>query len=525
MGFNISSPIDVIYDNRYDLLQKANRDKIDQMIEEDDPFLLSMSPVCGPWSSWQNVNMSKSEELYEKIMADRKSWYPVLKWLAGVVRKRIQKGREIVLENPWPSLLWKLRFMEDLYTEPLIHPVTGEPVELCRLGQCMYVLEGESGLPHQKATGMLLSSGEMKKYLTTRCDRSHEHEPLEGGQRTKRAQQWPEDLCFAIMYGAQEELRKQVLKVGFSMEYEQEEREEQGPLDAINNMDDVSEMPWKRRRIDLHELDREEDYEEHKEDELVAQKERDRRQGWLQTTKNQRVAIRRLHTMMGHCSNQALIRLLRASMADKKVITAAQHFRRPSCDEVKKVEQPRETRPLRPDHQLRFNYEVSIDVFEVHDSRGGRHAILSMVDMATRYHIAVRVGGGGTPSSHVCAEALNLAWITPFGAPTVLVSDQGVHNRGKLNSLLQGHGVEVRRTGVQAAFQLGTGECPGWHSEGDDYPGDPQQTTMGSRDDFRTLRRIGTHQECHAEQLWLFPCTMGPWTNSRRCHKPHGTIL
>ena len=48
--------------------------------------------------------------------------------------------------------------------------------------------------------------------------------------------------------------------------------------DAINKMDDVSEMPWKRRRIDLHELDTEEDYEEHmldKEDELVAQKERD----------------------------------------------------------------------------------------------------------------------------------------------------------------------------------------------------------------------------------------------------------
>ena len=117
------------------------------------------------------------------------------------------------------------------------------------------------------------------------------------------------------MYGAQEELRKQLLKVDFSMEYEQEEREEQGPLDAINKMDDVSEMPWKRRRIDLHELDTEEDYEEHmldKEDELVAQKKRNRRQGWLQITKDQRVAIRRLHTMMGHCSNQALIRLLRA---------------------------------------------------------------------------------------------------------------------------------------------------------------------------------------------------------------------
>ena len=52
------------------------------------------------------------------------------------------------------------------------------------------------------------------------------------------------------MYGAQEELRRQVLKLGFSMGYEQKEREEQGPLDTIHGMDDVSEMPWKRK-IDL----------------------------------------------------------------------------------------------------------------------------------------------------------------------------------------------------------------------------------------------------------------------------------
>ena len=153
--------------------------------------------------------------------------------------------------------------MEDLYTgDQLIHPITGDAIELCRLDQCMYGLEGDSGLPHQKATGVLLSSGEMKKHLTTCCDKSHQHEPLEGGQRTKKAQQWPEELCFSILFGTQEEMRKQVLQVGFNVEYEQEEREKQGPLDAINSMEDVSEMPWKRRKIDLQELDREEDYEE-----------------------------------------------------------------------------------------------------------------------------------------------------------------------------------------------------------------------------------------------------------------------
>ena len=136
LGLTVSSPIDVIYDpQRYDLTKKANRDAIDVMIQEDDPFLPAMALACGPWSPWQNVNMSKSDHLFEKIMEDRKKWYPVLKWLAEKVKERVGKGREVLLENPWPSLLWKLNFMEDPCTDPIYHPVTNEPVELCRLDQ------------------------------------------------------------------------------------------------------------------------------------------------------------------------------------------------------------------------------------------------------------------------------------------------------------------------------------------------------------------------------------------------------
>ena len=298
LGLTVSSPIDVIYDPRYDLTIKANRDAIDVMIQEDDPFLLAMAPVCGPWSPWQNVNMSKSEELFEKIMEDRKRWYPVLKWLAEKVKDRVRKGREVLLENPWPSLLWKLKFFEDLYDNTYYHPVTNEPLELVRLDQCMYGLRGESGVAHRKATGMLLSSKEMKRHLQKQCDGSHEHEPLEGGQRTKRAQQWPEELCRAIVHGALEEMRRQVMKVGFAAEYELEEMQEHGTLDGIHSMDDVEEPAAKRQRINLEELDREEDYEEmqlSKEDELVAQKEKDRREGWLKISRDQRVALRRLH--------------------------------------------------------------------------------------------------------------------------------------------------------------------------------------------------------------------------------------
>ena len=128
--------------------------------------------------------------------------------------------------------------------------------------------------------------------------------------------------------------------------------------------------------------------------------------------------------MMGHCSNAAMIRMLKASVAKKEVIEAAKHFRCPCCEELKKDDEPRVARPTRPEAQLKFNQEVSVDVLEIHDAQDGRHSILSMVDIATHYHVAIRVGPGGTPSSKVCAEAMNLSWFTPFGAPRVMVSDK-----------------------------------------------------------------------------------------------------
>ena len=62
---------------------------------------------------------------------------------------------------------------------------------------------------------------------------------------------------------------------------------------------------------------------------------------------------------------------------------------------------------MKEPHQMQFNKEVSIDVFELHDAMDARHTVLSMVDVATLYQIAVRPGGGRTPSSKLCVEAMN----------------------------------------------------------------------------------------------------------------------
>ena len=463
-GLAVSPPVDVLYGKHHDLLDPEVRKVISWNIEEDDPYLLVLAPVCGPWSNWQNVNMSKSFETYEKINDQRKKWYPVINWIADTIRARLAKGREVLMENPWGSMLWRLRSMEKLLEDGIVNQGTGEPLEVVRADQCMYGLIGSKGWKHQKATGLMVSSARMKERLSKRCDGQHYHERLEGGNLTKKSQQWPHQLCVEILESAIEEMRSQVLSFAFPAEAEIEETESAGPMDGILEAQDIAESPMKRRKIDQAEVEREESIEEKaevSEDRLLHLKEARRKENWLRLPKEKRVAIRRLHAMMGHCSNAALIRMLKSSMAGQDAVDGAKHFRCQSCEEMKRDEAPRVVRPSKPSCEVRFNYEVSVDVFEVHDAAEKRHSILSVVDMATHYHAAFWVAPGGTPSSRACAEAFNLGWLTPFGSPKQLTSDQGVHNSGRFAALLMAHGIEIRKTGARAPYQLGTTERHG----------------------------------------------------------------
>ena len=118
---------------------------------------------------------------------------------------------------------------------------------------------------------------------------------------------------------------------------------------------------------------------------MVMEQEKKRRQEWLKLPRAKRLAVRRLHTMTGHCSNSALVRMLRSSASDADVVKAAKHFQCQTCQETEKDKDPAVVRPTRPSFQQKFNFEVSLDVFEVHDCQGGRHAVLSMVDTSTNF--------------------------------------------------------------------------------------------------------------------------------------------
>ena len=461
MGFPVGNPIDInIGGDRHDLLDPKVRQQIGEYIDDMDPFLLLAGPVCGPWSPWQQLNMSRSEDTANMIRHKRKIWYPVIKWVFEIFESRIKRGRHILCENPWPSLLWGLKCVDDFMSTRPYHADTDEPVELVKIDQCMYGLcDQDNGLPHRKSTGLLLSSKWMKKRLNRLCDQGHQHQPLEGGQRTQMAEHWPKDLCRQMVEGCVDELLYGTLHLAFAIELEHEQRQEQGLLDAVRSEHDLA-PPFKKQRTE--ELVRAEDMQEEPiVDDLVMKEEAHRRQQWLKLPREKRMAIRRLHNMTGHCSTAALHRMLKASGVEQQVLQGVKFFQCQVCRELAAEEAPRVTRAMRPSFQQQFNYELSCDVFEIHDSEGHRHSILSLVDTATHFHVAARVAGGGTPTSNACAQAINITWLSWAGAPTFFVADQGVHNRGKVAHLLTIQGTVIRQTAARAPHQLGVGERHG----------------------------------------------------------------
>ena len=202
-GLPVGKPIDVTFDASHDLLKSANRTMAQNYIEEMDPFVLVAGPKCGPWSAWQPLNASKGPEYEAHIMDERIAWYPVFRWLIDVFKARLRKGRHILMEHPWTSAIWEIKCLNDFLNSHFFHEPSSEPVEVVKIDQCQYGLKDPvNGLPHRKSTGLTLSSHYMKRRLNRLCDHSHEHQPLEGNQRTHFAQQWPYELCYAVVVGA-----------------------------------------------------------------------------------------------------------------------------------------------------------------------------------------------------------------------------------------------------------------------------------------------------------------------------------
>ena len=107
--------------------------------------------------------MQKSDATREAILQQRDAWYPCLRWIEEMVRKRMSRGRKFLVENPWPSELWETLCMDKLISEAPCDAESREVLELVRGDQCEFGLRDlQNGMPHFKPTGVMTASKGVK---------------------------------------------------------------------------------------------------------------------------------------------------------------------------------------------------------------------------------------------------------------------------------------------------------------------------------------------------------------------------
>ena len=180
---------------------------------------------------------------------------------------------------------------------------------------------------------------------------------------------------------------------------------------------------------------------------------------WRALPTRTRIAIRHLHRQFGHPTPATLKNILKAGRASPELIEAARLVRCQAREDSAKP--PR-------DHQvgIHFNYEfnsmLGFDVLEMRDYVGGKYSVMSMVDIATGFHMCEVVKeGGGQPASESCAKALMTKWIAWAGWPRACIMDRGLHNRGAVTKMLSSHGCNIEFAPLETPAAIGKVERHG----------------------------------------------------------------
>ena len=105
--------------------------------------------------------------------------------------------------------------------------------------------------------------------------------------------------------------------------------------------------------------------------------------------------------------------ILKAGRASPELIEAARLVRCQACEDSAK---PPRDHPVGSHFNFEFNAMLGFDVLEMRDHLGGKYSVMSMVDVATGFHMCEVVKeGGGQPTSEACAKALMTKWIAWAG--------------------------------------------------------------------------------------------------------------
>ena len=151
-------------------------------------------------------------------------------------------------------------------------------------------------------------------------------------------------------------------------------------------------------------------------------------------------ALRRLHTNLGHPSNESLVRHLAQAGASGVALLGGKALRCSVCSRTKPPHQPRPAKAVR---SRRFNDRIFLDIVFLKNVNFETFAYLNVLDDATTYQVLDSLS---SRSEECVVNTLVNGWLRYFGYPDEMVVDAEGALRGILFENL------VAQTGIQLPF-------------------------------------------------------------------------
>ena len=388
----------------------------------DKPLLIVLSPPCTAFSPLQEWNFPRMSlrNAVRLIVGGIEH----LELSASIARWQHQQGRFFVFEHPDLAKSWKEDCIEQLAMLDGIYRITCD--------MCQYNLRADGQELNKKPTGLLLNSEEMAKHLQRRCRGGHSHKALLHGL-AKKAQKYTPEFCRAIIQG----LKRQIMRDG-----------------GVHRPEEIwaVDESWNLEEVETFE-DPPSDEEE------VCQVEGGEQEGSSQITEEEQRMVAKLHRNVGHPQRAEFIRFMRAARVRPEVVRwASKEFK---CDVCESKSNPKPARPAAIPRSYQPNKVIGVDItFIPQVGGGGVIPILNILDWGTNYQMMEKL-----ESKHPQEvwEVLRNVWFRIFGAPEVIVTDQGKEFSQAFQVEAAKVGILVHQTAARAPWQQGRTERHGAH--------------------------------------------------------------
>ena len=152
----------------WDFNDKAMRNAAVRELLNDKPRLLIGSPMCGPFSSMNNINYARmtDAEKEQRIAYGRKH----LELCMRLYEIQWSEGRYFLHEHPATASSWSEQCVVNMLRK---HGVTHGTGDQCRYGLKAY--DGQREGPAKKSTKFMTNSPCIAKRLNLRCPNTRDH--------------------------------------------------------------------------------------------------------------------------------------------------------------------------------------------------------------------------------------------------------------------------------------------------------------------------------------------------------------